>query len=133
MYVAHFETISALDAKSGRFFAATRQKPTGSVVVVFESTSGKELTSVEIPFGMDDLVFDGKRNRLYGSCGGGELIVIEGKQDKYEVTTKVETVKRARTCTYNADTGKLYLGVPKEERDTPDLGVRSQAGCRDSR
>jgi hypothetical protein len=92
------------------------------MVVVFDCQTGKELASVEIPAGIDDLHFDSKRNRLYASCGAGFLVVIEKQGEKYEVISKLETPKDSRTCAWKS--GKLYLGVPKQEgKDGPEIRV----------
>ena len=111
----------AYDDKDGLLFVGCPKKP---MVVVFDSKSGKELTGIEIPGGIDDLHFDAMRNRLYASCGDSALAVIEKKGDKYELTAKLETPKFSRTCVFSGTTGKLYLGVPKQEgKDGPEIRV----------
>ena len=109
----------AADAANHLLFVGCPKKP---MVVVFDTQTGKEVASVAIPGGIDDLHFDAARNRLYASCGDGVLAVIEKKDDKYEVVAKIETPKASRTCAWGG--GMLYLGVPKQDgKDGPDVRV----------
>ena len=112
----------ALDEANHRLYVACRKEP---MVVVLDSETGKEITSVAIPEEVDDLYFDAGRKRLYASCGSGFIAVIKVVDaDKIESVEKVETVKGARTCLYVADIGKLYLAVPKQEgKDGPEIRV----------
>ena len=111
----------AHDAKDNLLFVGCPKKP---MVVVFDAKTGKELTSVAIPSGIDDLHYDSKRGRLYASCGDGVLAVIEKKGDAYEVIAKLETPKSSRTCAFSGTIGKLYLGVPMQKgKDGPEIWV----------
>jgi len=101
----------AQDADNGLLFVGCPKKQ--PMVVIFDSKTGKELGSVEIPAGIDDLHFDSKRNRLYASCSDSALVVIEKQGSKYEIVTRLDTPKDSRTCAWKS--GKLYLGVPKQD------------------
>jgi DNA-binding beta-propeller fold protein YncE len=103
----------AMDEINRRLFLGCRNKPT---VVVLDSESGKEVTSVAIPEDIDDLFFDAKNKRLYASCGAGFLAVLRQRDaDHYEIMEKIPTAKLARTCLFDPETGRLYLGVPRQE------------------
>jgi hypothetical protein len=94
------------------------------MVVVLDAKTGKELTSVAIPGDIDDLLFDAKTGRLYAICGAGAVAVIEKKDDKYEVTAKVETAKSARTATLSPAGDRLFLGVPVQDgKGDPEVRV----------
>ena len=112
----------ALDEANHRIFVGCR-KP--AAVVVMDSESGKEITSVAIPEGIDDLIFDAKRKQLYGCCGEGFLAVIKQKDaDSYDLLEKVATVKDAKTCCFDPNTSRLYLGVPRQEgKQGPEVRV----------
>ncbi len=111
----------AHDARNGLVFVGCRKKP---MVVIMDAKSGKELSSVAIPGDIDDLIFDARSGRMFASCGEGALAVIQKKGDKYEVVEQAETPKSARTCTYSAALGRLYLGVPRQEgKDGPEVRV----------
>lgn len=110
----------AQDAERGLLFVGCpKAKP---MVLVFDTRSGKEVASVAIPAGIDDLHFDSKRNRLYGSCGSGALVVIGNVGDEYKVIEKLDTPKDSRTCTWSK--GRLYLGIPKAENtEGPEVRI----------
>jgi DNA-binding beta-propeller fold protein YncE len=116
----------ALDEANKRIYVGCRgdakDKP---MVVVLDTESGKEIGGVEIPGGIDDLWLDAKRKRLYASCGDGFLVVLkQADADKLEIVDKIETAKGAKTCCYAADTGRLYLAVPRQEgKEGPEIRI----------
>ncbi|QVL33591.1 YncE family protein [Telmatocola sphagniphila] len=103
----------ALDEANHRLYVACRKEP---MVVVLDSETGKEITSVAIPEGADDLYFDATRKRVYVSCGSGFLAIIKVVDaDHLQMIEKLPTAPGARTSLLIPETGKLYLGVPKQE------------------
>jgi len=92
--------------------------------VIFDTEVGKEVGGVAIPGGIDDLHIDLKRKRLFASCGEGFVVVLKPDGDKLEVVQKLATVKDAKTCAYVPETGRLYLGVPRQEgKEGPEIRV----------
>jgi len=112
----------ALDEANHRLLIGCRKKP---MLVVMDSESGKEVASVEIPGDTDDLYFDAKHKRVYVSCGEGFLAVLrQTDADHYELVEKVPTAKNARTCAFDADSGRIYLAVPRQEgKDGPEIRI----------
>lgn len=112
----------ALDEANHRLFLGCRKKP---MVVVMDSESGQEITSVAIPADTDDVFFDAKRKRIYACCGEGFIAVIrQTDADHYELQEKIATVKDARTCFFDPETGRLYLGVPRQPgKEGPEIRV----------
>jgi DNA-binding beta-propeller fold protein YncE len=112
----------ALDAANHRLFIGCRKEP---MVVVLDSETGKEITSVPIPGGIDDLSFDPKRKQMYASCGDGFLVVIQQEDaDHYKELAKIPTAKGAKTSYFDAASGRLYLGVPRQEgKPGPEIRV----------
>jgi DNA-binding beta-propeller fold protein YncE len=103
----------ALDEAHRRIFLGCRVKPS---IVVVDSETGKEVTSISIPEDIDDLFYDAKNKRLYASCGVGSLAVIRQKDvDHYETLETIATVKLARTCFFDPVGERLYLIVPRQE------------------
>src|SRR5262249_17999649 len=109
----------AQDAEHGLLFVGCpKAKP---MVVIFDTNSGKEVGTVAIPAGVDDVHYDSRRHRLYASCSDRALVVIEKVNDKFEIVAKIETPKDSRTCVWSR--GKLYLGVPKQEEHEPEVRI----------
>ena len=111
-----------LDEGNHRLFIGCRKEP---MIVVMDSDSGKEITSVAIPADTDDVFFDAKRKRIYASCGEGALAVIRQiDADRYEFQEKIATVKDARTSYFDPEGGRLYLGVPRQkDKKGPEIRV----------
>jgi hypothetical protein len=112
----------ALDEANKRIFIGCRNEP---MVVVLDSETGKEITSVAIPKDIDDLHYDAKRKKLYASCGEGFLAVIrQVDADKYELAEKFETVKQAKTSLFVEGSDRLYLAVPRQpNQEGPEIRV----------
>jgi DNA-binding beta-propeller fold protein YncE len=110
----------AIDEPSHRLFVGCRKNP---ALVVMDSDTGRIVASVPIPGDVDDVSFDGRRQRIYASCGDGAVAVIrQVDADRYESLGTVTTVKGARTSIFNAADGKLYLAVPRRA-DRPEQGA----------
>jgi DNA-binding beta-propeller fold protein YncE len=112
----------ALDAAGRRLFIGCRRKP---LVVVLDTDSGKEVARMAIPGDVDDLFFDAKRKRIYASCGEGFLAVLQqtGK-DLFRLAKKIPTAKVARTSLFDAQTGRLYLVMPRQPKTQgPEIRV----------
>ncbi len=95
------------------------------MVVVLDSETGKEITSIAIPKDIDDLHYDAKRKKLYGSCGEGFLVVIrQADADKYVLDEKIESVKGAKTSLFAAESSHLYVAVPRQQgQEGPEIRV----------
>jgi DNA-binding beta-propeller fold protein YncE len=108
----------AIDEAAHRLFIGCRKPP---AIVVLDSESGKETTSVPIAEDIDDLFFDPNRHRLYASCGAGSIMVIrQGAPDRYEVVAEIPTKKGARTSLLDPDFKTLYLVAPRHDTETSD-------------
>ncbi|MBI3467174.1 MAG: hypothetical protein HY000_29530 [Planctomycetes bacterium] len=119
----------AIDESAHRVFVGCRRPP---MLLVLDSESGKEVSTVSIPADIDDLFFDSRRKQLYGSCGEGYVVVIRQiDPDHYKLLTKIATAKGARTSLFDAATGRLFLVVPRQEgepKDGPEIWKYSSAG-----
>jgi hypothetical protein len=112
----------ALDEANQRIFVGFRGKPR---ICVLKLDSGKEITSVPIPEGVDDMFFDANSKRIYASCGSGSVAVIrQVDADHYESLGNIATVEGAKTSYYDPDTKRLYLAVPRQPgKDGPQIWV----------
>jgi DNA-binding beta-propeller fold protein YncE len=112
----------ALDEVNKRVFVGCRKAP---MVVVMDMDTGKEIAGVPIPDGVDDLFYDAKRKRLYASCGDGFVAVIRQLDaDRYEPAEKVATAKNAKTALFDAESGRLFVAVPRQDgKPGPEIRV----------
>jgi DNA-binding beta-propeller fold protein YncE len=115
----------AIDEPNHRLFVGCRKNPS---LVVMDSDTGKIVASLPIPGDVDDLSFDARRGRVYASCGEGAIAVIRQlDRDRYESIATIATTGRARTSIFNAETGQLYLAVPRQasrpNQDSPEVWV----------
>jgi DNA-binding beta-propeller fold protein YncE len=103
----------AVDEVNHRLFLGCRKKPS---IVIVNSDTGKEITSVSIPEDIDDVFYDAKNRQLYASCGAGALAVVRQRDaDHYETLETIPTVKLARTCFFDPSRERLYLLIPRQE------------------
>jgi DNA-binding beta-propeller fold protein YncE len=107
----------AIDEPNRRLFVGCRRDPS---LVVMDSDTGKVMARLPIPGDVDDLYFDAKRRRVYVSCGEGAIAVIRRNDaDRYEALVALPTVTGARTSLFDAETGRLFLAVPRRA-ERPD-------------
>jgi DNA-binding beta-propeller fold protein YncE len=103
----------AYDRKAGLLFVGCGGK--APMIIAVDAKTGKELASVDIPPGIDNLHYNAKRNRVYASCSDGSVAVVEKKGDEYLLVAKVATAKNAKTSIYHSGSGRLYVGAPRVE------------------
>ncbi len=111
----------ALDEGNKRLFAGCRNP---ARLVVFDTDSGKPVTSLPISGHTDDLFYDSALKRVYISCGEGFLDVIDQRDgDHYQLHERVATRSGARTCFFSAESNELYLGVPQRGGQSAEIRV----------
>jgi hypothetical protein len=112
----------ALDEGSQRIFVGLRAKPR---LAVLDLDTGKEVASVPIPEGADDMFYDAKAKRIYISCGAGFVAVVrQADADHYESVANVPTVRGAKTSAYDSGRQRLYVAVPRQPgKDGPEIWV----------
>ncbi len=100
----------ALDEPNHRLFVGCRRP---AKVLVFDTTSGKEVTSFDIVGDTDDLFYDPSRRRLYVTGGEGYADVVQDEDgSRFARIGRVTTAPGARTSLFVADQGRLYVAVP---------------------
>ena len=101
----------ALDEEHQRLFTGCRKPPR---VLVYNSVSGKEVTSFDCAGDADDLFFDAVHKRIYVSGGEGFLTVeAQRDPDRYESLERIPTAPGARTSLFVPERSRLYLAVPE--------------------
>ncbi len=100
----------ALDESDQRLFVGSRTPP---ALLVFDTKSGKILTSVEAVGDADDLTYDGVHKRLYMSGGDGTIGIFEQRDaDHYALVTKVRSSPGARTSLFAPELNRFYVAAP---------------------
>jgi DNA-binding beta-propeller fold protein YncE len=101
-----------LDETNHRLFVGCRS----GHIVIFDTTTGKELQALPINQGVDDLAFDVKAKRLYAACPAGEGSIDVYKQsdpDHYVSLGQVPSGPGARTGELVTTLGRYYVAVPQ--------------------
>lgn len=102
----------ALDEAGHRLFVGSRS----GAISVFDTGTGKELTSLPIGGGVDDMVFDAGSKRLYATCGGDGLIYVYRQRDPdhYELAGKVPSGPKGKNGLLSRPRGRFYVIVPPQ-------------------
>jgi DNA-binding beta-propeller fold protein YncE len=111
------------DEATHRLFVATR-KP--SKLVVVNTDTGKEVTSLDVADYVDDLSYDAARHRLYVPGGGGEgaiTVVEQQSADDYRVIATIPTKPKAKTARLVPELNRYYVGVPGKDKEPPKILV----------
>jgi DNA-binding beta-propeller fold protein YncE len=100
----------ALDESAHRLFVGCRS----GAIVIFDSQTGKELQSVPVGKGVDDLMFDPDKKRIYATSGGtGQVNVYqETDPDHYQSLGNVPSGPGAKTGLFAPQLGRLFVPVP---------------------
>ncbi len=110
-----------LDEAHHRLFVGTRNP---AKLVVFDTESGKQVTSLNISGDTDDVFFDQENKRIYVSAGEGNIDVLnQVDADRYEPGLKIATASGARTSLFVADLRRIFLAVPHRGTQEPSIRV----------
>jgi hypothetical protein len=105
-----FNVASDLDEANHRLFVACRS----GMLDVLDTETGKVVAALPIAKGVDDVVYDPERKRLYVTCAEGILdIYAQRDPDHYALVDKVPTGIMGKNCLLVNSLNRLYVGVPK--------------------
>ena len=111
----------ALDEANHRLFIGCRRP---ARVLVYDTTTGKEISSFEIVGDTDDLFYDAARKRLYVSGGEGYLDVVQDQGGgRFARTAHIGTAAGARTSLFVPDQSRLFLAVPHRGNQRAEIRV----------
>ena len=106
----------ALDERQHRLFIGCRS---GSIVVL-DTRTGRELQSLSIAKGIDDLIYDPETGRLYASCGAGrgEIDVYQERQGGagYRLLERMPSAAGAKTAILSHRFKKYFVAAPAHDR-----------------
>jgi DNA-binding beta-propeller fold protein YncE len=100
----------ALDESAHRLFVGCRS----GAIVIFDSQSGKELQSVPVGKGVDDLMFDPASKRIYATSGGTGMVDVykETDPDHYQSLGNIPSGPGAKTGLLVPQLSRLFVAVP---------------------
>jgi DNA-binding beta-propeller fold protein YncE len=103
------------DPSTHRLFVACRS----GVIVVIDSETGKELQTLPIGTGVDDLIFDPTSKRIYAACGSGAIAVYrEDGADHYTHLGDVTAARGSKNEVLVPQLHRLFTTIPPQG-DTP--------------
>ncbi|MBU6401808.1 MAG: hypothetical protein KGS61_15935, partial [Verrucomicrobia bacterium] len=118
----------ALDEGHRRLLIGSRNPPR---LIALDAGSGKVVAEVPIGNDTDDLFYDAKRQRVYVSCGGGVMDVIQQRDaDHYLRLASLPTAPGARTSLFVPALDRLYLAVPRRGDQQAEIRVFQPAPAR---
>ncbi|HXF11406.1 MAG TPA: YncE family protein [Desulfuromonadaceae bacterium] len=94
----------AIDPKTQRLFSAGNN----GRLIVLDATSGKQITTVDIAKGTDQIVFDPGNKRIYCGCGGGIISVVQETTDGATLFANVQTLGTGKTLTVDPKTHAVW-------------------------
>jgi DNA-binding beta-propeller fold protein YncE len=109
----------ALDEATHRLFIGTRTPP---LMIVMDSTSGREVAKLPTVDGMDGVYFDATNRRVYVSGGrgldvGSVFVYQQLDADHYKQIGKVPTAPGAGTSFWSPELNRLYVAAPSNDKE----------------
>jgi len=96
----------ALDAERG-VLAVVFRSP--SRLVLLDTKTGNVTSNLPTCGDADDVFFDPKRERIYVSCGAGEIATFQRESGSYRALKAVTTASGARTSLFVAELDRLFV------------------------
>ncbi len=118
---AKVENSMVLDEPNHRLFIATRQPPT---FFVFDTDTGKVVTSLPCAPFNDDMWFDRPRKRIYATGSETTTVIQQGDADHYEHVAEVPTGYRAKTSILVPELNRLYVAVSGKGKPDAKLALQ---------
>jgi DNA-binding beta-propeller fold protein YncE len=113
----------ALDEAAHRLFTACRS----GAIDVLDTESGKEVQSMPIPQGVDDLVLDPASKRLYAACrddqDGVVAVYHEDDADHYSSLGTIASGPGAKNEVLAPQLHKLFVTIPPSETEPGEVAV----------
>jgi WD40 repeat protein len=105
-------TSLALDDSNHRLFVGCRS----GTLVVFDTVTGKQVMSLPMTGGVDDMVFDPVSRRVYASCGDGTgFIEIYEERDpnQFKSVGHIPSRPKGKTSLLSSTLHKYFVSVPQ--------------------
>jgi DNA-binding beta-propeller fold protein YncE len=99
-----------IDLQHNRLFIGCRNR----TLLVVDSLSGKNVTTLPIGKWVDATVYDPVRQRVFASCGDGTLTVIrQDSADSYTVGEVIHTELGSRSMAFDSASNTIYVPSAK--------------------
>jgi hypothetical protein len=98
----------ALDEEGGRVISVFRRP---ARLIAFAAADGGAVASIDTCGDADDVFVDGRRQRVYVSCGEGVVEVLARDGAGYRRLARVPTASGARTSFFDAAADRLYVAL----------------------
>jgi DNA-binding beta-propeller fold protein YncE len=103
----------AFDPEHHLLYVGCRDTDVRGSIVIVNTQTGKELARLPIGGWVDSMFYDPETNRIYASCGVGEIFTYERQPDgTYKALEPVDTAVMAKTSLYSPDLHRLFVSVP---------------------
>ena len=109
----------ALDEANHRLFVACRS----GHIVVLDTGTGKELKALPITKGVDDLVFDPAKKRLYAASDDFVDVYGQTDADNYKLLGKVATGPVGKTARLVPELNRYFVSVPQHGTTNAEVMV----------
>src|ERR1700733_855906 len=105
----HENVAMALDEQRQRLFIGCRS----GQIVVLDSNTGKELQTLPIHTGIDDLIYDPVTRRIYASTDGFVDVFDQNDLNHYVSRGSVASGAKGRTARLVPELNRLFVAVPQ--------------------
>jgi hypothetical protein len=92
-----------------------------SLLIVYDTMSGKEAVRVPACGDADDLFFDRARDQLYLVCGDGHVDVLRRDGQRWARVGRVSTAPGARTGLFVPSVSMLFVAAPARGRSVAQI------------
>jgi DNA-binding beta-propeller fold protein YncE len=110
----------AFDEAGHRLFIGCRRP---AKLLVYDTSTGRQVDSVDISGDTDDVFYDANRKRVYVSCGEGFLDVLAAADGRLTRIAHIATAAGARTSLFVAEQNRLFLAVPHRGTQKAEIRV----------
>jgi YVTN family beta-propeller protein len=92
-------------------------------LAMFDMRTGAMIATADTCADAGELSFDGKRRRVYVSCGVGAIDVIDTSPNKLTRGARITTPQGARTSLFVPELDRLYLAVPSSPKSSAAIEI----------
>ena len=108
-----------LDEADHRLFVACRD----GQISVLDTESGKEITTLPITKGVDDMKYDAASKRIYAAGDGSVDVYEQTDPDNYKLLGKVPTGPLGKTARLVPELSRYFVAVPQHETTSAKILV----------